>query len=159
MLKAWGRNLSDGNPDVPRSLGVLHPARHACVALPTHGTARWSFPVRDFCGIVKLDWQDCAMVARPEIAVARVDELFGDGIGQLWSPATILVTWPAADGLPAPSVELRVIALARAEMTLDELNRLHLQAAHGVLNAALLGIERVMESSPPVPSMWADPAR
>lgn len=98
-------------------------------------------------------------VAKPEIAVARVEELFGDGIGQLWSPATILVTWPAADGLPAPSVELRVIALARAEMTLDELNRLHLQAAHGVLNAALLGIEQLMETSPPVRSLWADPAR
>jgi hypothetical protein len=97
-------------------------------------------------------------VAKPKIAVARVEELFGDGIGQLWSPATIVVTWPAADGLPAPSVELRVIALARAEMTLHELNRLHLQAAHGVLNAALLGIEQLMESSPMEPSLSVDPA-
>ena len=93
-------------------------------------------------------------IAKPDITVAHVEELFTDDLGQVWSPATILVTWPAADGLPAPSIEVKVIALARAEMTVDELNRLHLQAAHGVLNAALLGIEQMIETSQPVPSLW-----
>lgn len=93
-------------------------------------------------------------IAQPEIMVASVEELFTDAIGQRWSPATILVTWPGADGLPTPSVEVKVIALARAEMTLDELNALHLQAAHDVLNAALLGIEQMRETSRPEPTLW-----
>lgn len=92
--------------------------------------------------------------AKPEIVVTNVEELFTDPIGQRWSPATILVTWPAASGLPAPSLEVKVIALARAEITLDELNALHLQAAHDVLNAALFGIESMMESTRPVPTLW-----
>ena len=95
--------------------------------------------------------------AELEIAVARVDELFRDHIGQLWSPATILVTWPSTNGLPAPSIEVRVIAPARPDMDLGALNKCHLQAAHDVLNAALLGIERTMESSPKrAPSFWQD---
>jgi hypothetical protein len=92
--------------------------------------------------------------AAPEIVVTNVDELFTDPIGQRWSPATIEVTWPAGNGLPAPSLEVKVIALARAEITLEELNALHLQAAHDVLNAALLGIENMMESARPVPTLW-----
>ena len=95
--------------------------------------------------------------ATPEIVVADVDELFTDPIGQRWSPATIVVRWPASNGLPAPSLEVKVIALARAEITLEELNALHLQAAHDVLNAALFGIENMMESTRPVPTLW--PAR
>lgn len=97
-------------------------------------------------------------IAKPDIAVARVEELFRDHIGQLWSPATISVTWPAANGLPAPSIEVKVIALARAEMTMAELNKLHLQAAQGVLNAALLGLEQMLEAARPVPSLWRDVA-
>jgi len=93
-------------------------------------------------------------VAKPEVVVTNVDELFADPIGQRWSPATIMVTWPAAGGLPAPSVEVKVIALARAEITLDDLNALHLQAAHDVLSAALLGIETMMESTRPAPTLW-----
>jgi len=93
-------------------------------------------------------------IAQPEIVVANVDELFTDAIGQRWSPATIVVTWPGADGLPTPSVEVKVIALARAEITLEELNALHLQAAHDVLNAALLGIEHMRETARPEPTLW-----
>jgi len=93
-------------------------------------------------------------IAAPEIVVARVEELFTDPIGQRWSPATILVTWRACEGLPAPSIEVKVIAPARAETTLEKLNKLHLQAAHDVLNAAVLGIEQMMESAKPTPSLW-----
>ena len=80
-----------------------------------------------------------------DIAIAHTDELFSDNVGQMWSPATVSVTWPAADELPPPSIRLTVIAPARAEMTLDDLKGLHLRAAHDVLNAALLGIEQVVE--------------
>jgi len=93
-------------------------------------------------------------IAKPDIVIAHVEELFADHIGQLWSPATIVVTWPAANGLPAPSIEVKAIALARAEMTVEELKKLHLQAAHDVLNAALLGIEQTIESSRPIASVW-----
>ena len=92
--------------------------------------------------------------ATPEIVVTNVDELVTDPIGQRWSPATIEVTWPVGNGLPAPSLEVKVIALARAEITLEELNALHLQAAHDVLNAALFGIENMIESTRPVPTLW-----
>ena len=93
-------------------------------------------------------------IAKPEVVVANAEELFTDPIGQRWSPATISVTWPATNGLPTPAVEVKVIALAGGEVTLDELNALHLQAAHGVLNAALLSIEHMMESTRPIPTLW-----
>jgi len=93
-------------------------------------------------------------IAQPEVVVSNVDELFTDSIGQRWSPGTISVTWPAANGLPTPSVEVKVIALARAEITLEELNALHLQAAHDVLNAALLSIEQMMDAARPMPTLW-----
>src|SRR5262245_20940861 len=80
-----------------------------------------------------------------DIAIAHMDELFADNVGQMWSPATVSVTWAPADELPAPSINLTVIAPARPEMTLDDLKGLHLRAAHDVLNAALLGIEQVVE--------------
>src|SRR5215211_6861210 len=69
--------------------------------------------------------------------------------GQLWSPATVLINWPPVAGLRSPAIEVRVIALARADMTLDDLNRAHLQAAHDVLNAAVLGLEQMTEIPSP----------
>jgi hypothetical protein len=95
-------------------------------------------------------------IAKPEIAVAHLDELVRDHIGQLWSPATVSVAWPAFHGLPAPSIEVKVIALSRPDLDMQALNKLHLQAAHDILNAALLSVERMMESSRPVPSFWHD---
>ena len=80
-----------------------------------------------------------------DIAIAHTDELFADDVGQMWSPATVSVTWPPVDDFPGPSIKLKVIAPARAEMTLDDLKSLHLRAAHDVLNAALLGIEQAVE--------------
>jgi len=80
-----------------------------------------------------------------DIAIAHMDELFSDDVGQMWSPATVSVTWPPVAEFPAPSIKVAVIAPARAEMTLDDLKSLHLRAAHDVLNAALLGIEQVVE--------------
>jgi hypothetical protein len=58
---------------------------------------------------------------------------------------TVLINWPPVAGLRSPAIEVRVIALARADMTLDELKRAHLQAAHDVLTAAVLGIEQMTE--------------
>jgi|GraSoiStandDraft_45_1057281.scaffolds.fasta_scaffold673286_1 hypothetical protein len=84
-------------------------------------------------------------VVKPEITVTHVEELFADQVGQLWSPATVLINWPPVAGLRSPAIEVRVIALARADMTLDELKRAHLQAAHDVLNAAVLGLEQMTE--------------
>jgi hypothetical protein len=88
-------------------------------------------------------------VAKPEITIAHVEELFADEVGQLWSPATVLINWPPVAGLRSPAIEVRVIALARADMTLHELNRAHLQAAHDVLNAAVLGLEQMTEIPSP----------
>jgi hypothetical protein len=84
-------------------------------------------------------------VAKPEISITHVEELFADDLGQLWSPATVLISWPPVAGLRAPHIEVKVIALARADMTLPELNQAHLQAAHDVLTAAVLGIEHMTE--------------
>ncbi len=81
----------------------------------------------------------------PSISISRVEELLADDIGQLWSPATVTVTWPPVVGLRAPSMQVGVIARARADMILGELERAHLQAAHDVIGAALLSIERPLE--------------
>jgi|SRR5215813_8684190 len=90
-------------------------------------------------------------------ATLRIDvsheELFTDRIGQRWSPATVTVTWRPSDSLPAPSIQLKVIALARGEMGRDELERAHLQAAHDVLTSALLEIEQTLEAPKPRPSL------
>jgi hypothetical protein len=88
-------------------------------------------------------------IAKPGITIAHVEELFADEVGQLWSPATVLINWPPVAGLRAPAIEVTVIALARADMTLPELNQAHLQAAHDVLTAAVLGIEQMTEIPSP----------
>lgn len=84
-------------------------------------------------------------IAGLDIAIAHTEELFADDLGQMWCPATVSVTWPPVDEFPAPSIAVKVIAPARADMTLDDLKSLHLRAAHDVLNAALLGIEQIVE--------------
>jgi hypothetical protein len=81
------------------------------------------------------------MVAKPNVTISHVEELFADKLGQLWSPAKVTLSWPAAEGLRAPAVVIDVIAPARAQMTIEELRQAHLQAARDVVSAALLSIE------------------
>jgi hypothetical protein len=82
------------------------------------------------------------MVAKPRITISHVEELFTDDIGQVWSPAKVVLSWSAANGLRAPCVTLDVIAPARANMTLEELRAAHLRAAHTVIESALLSLEQ-----------------
>jgi hypothetical protein len=70
------------------------------------------------------------------------------------SPANVLITWPATDALPVSSIQVKVIALAHADMGREELERAHLQSAQDVLTAALLTIEQIMEAPKPLPSLW-----
>ena len=81
------------------------------------------------------------MVAKPEIVVSHVEELFRDDLGQYWSPAQVTLTWPGVTGITGPSVIINVVASARPEMTLEQLYRAHLSAAHDVLSAGLLAME------------------
>jgi hypothetical protein len=81
------------------------------------------------------------MVAKPEISITA-GEPQCDAHGQFWSPATVTLSWPKAGQLPGPSVQVALIAPIRGQMTVDELRHAHVQAAHGVLNAALLSIEQ-----------------
>jgi hypothetical protein len=85
-------------------------------------------------------------VARPDIAITNVEELFADRLGQLWSPATITVAWAPVADLRAPSVQIQVIAHTHTAMTAEQLTREHLQAAHDVLTAALLTLECSLEA-------------
>src|SRR3954471_9923346 len=88
------------------------------------------------------------MVANPKIDIAP-DELFTDEIGQHWSPARIELSWPSFPGLGAgPSIAIGIVALARPEMTSDELRQAHIGAAHDVLSSALLALERTEHSLP-----------
>src|ERR1700716_662805 len=80
------------------------------------------------------------MVAKPELSIAA-DEPHTDAHGQSWSPAKVTLTWPEAGPLPGPSVQISLVAPIRGEMTVAELRSAHIQAAHDVLNAALLSIE------------------
>jgi hypothetical protein len=80
------------------------------------------------------------MVAKPEISVSA-EEPLADSHGQFWSPAKLTLTWSHAGPLPAPSVQVSLIAPIRGQMTVDQLRKAHIQAAHDVLNAALLSLE------------------
>ncbi|HEX2216026.1 MAG TPA: hypothetical protein VHG27_04940 [Xanthobacteraceae bacterium] len=82
------------------------------------------------------------MGALPEIVVTTTEELFTDRLGQRWSPATIRVFWEPdeAQELRAPVVTVQVIALARKQMTAEELRQAHIGAARDVLRAALLAL-------------------
>jgi hypothetical protein len=82
------------------------------------------------------------MPAIPKIVIKN-EEVFADQIGQLWSPATIELSWPRFPGLRAPSVFISIVAPARAEMTVEQLRQAQIGAAHDVLTSALLSLERV----------------
>jgi hypothetical protein len=81
------------------------------------------------------------MVAKPTIQVSHVEEIFSDDLGQYWSPAQVTLTWPPVTGITGPSLVLNVVAPSRPDMTLDQLYKAHLSAAHDVLTAALLAME------------------
>jgi hypothetical protein len=82
------------------------------------------------------------MVAKPEVSITA-GEPQGDSHGQFWSPAVVKLSWPATGQLPGPSIQIALIAPIRGQMTVDELRHAHMQAAHDVLNAALLSMETV----------------
>ena len=81
------------------------------------------------------------MVAKPSILVSHVEEIFRDDLGQWWSPAQVTLTWPPLTGINGPSVTINVVASSRPDMTLAQLYKAHLSAAHDVLSAALLTME------------------
>jgi hypothetical protein len=80
------------------------------------------------------------MVAKPDISIS-VQEPKPDKLGQVWSPATVTLAWPPTGDLPAPVIQISVVAA-------DELRAAQIQAAHDVLSSALLSIER----TPKVPA-------
>ena len=45
-------------------------------------------------------------IAKPEITIAHVEELFADDVRQLWSPATVLIDRPPVAGLRSPAIEV-----------------------------------------------------
>ena len=74
----------------------------------------------------------------PEVTVEHYEDLFIDELGQRWSPATVTMQWPGVPaGLRAPTLTCDVIALARADMTAEELAASHIQSLQDVLTAAL----------------------
>ena len=87
----------------------------------------------------------------PSVTVASVDEPITDAVGQQWSPATIAIAWPSTSGptaaLEPPSIQIRVLAFYRPEMTVDELRQTHLRAALNVMGSALLALEQPAENS------------
>ena len=86
------------------------------------------------------------MVPKPELSIAA-GEPQGDFLGQFWSPAKVTMRWPAAGPLSGPSIEVSVVAAIRGQMTVDELRKAHVQAAHDVLSAALLSLEKIPETA------------
>ena len=86
------------------------------------------------------------MVAKPDVAVTA-EEPQTDQLGQFWSPATVTLSWPAAEGVRGPSVRVAVVAPIEGEMTVDALRRAHLRAANDVLTAALLSLEQTLQGT------------
>jgi hypothetical protein len=99
------------------------------------------------------------MLAKPTVNVAWNDETFVDALGQRWAPGSVTLEWNAPSGLPNPSVTVKVIALARPEMTHDQLEDAHIQAARDVLSAAMLALEEPVYHGmvlPPAKSVTED---
>ena len=80
------------------------------------------------------------MVAKPEISISA-DEPKPDNLGQFWSPGKVVLKWAEAGELPAPSIEISLVAPVRGDMTVDELRTAQIRAAHDILSAALLSLE------------------
>jgi hypothetical protein len=100
------------------------------------------------------------MLAKPDIAIAWDEEIFTDEVGQRWIPGRITLEWPAPTGLRSPSVTVQVIALARADMTREQLEDQHLQAVRDVLSAAVLAVEEpIYQSILPLPVRAVDIGR
>ena len=123
MCSSGNRGTSLGNL-VPATMAVSYRDRsctvlHACYSAASQGTS---------------------MVAKPEVSITA-GEPRGDAHGQFSSPATVTLAWPKAGQLPGPSIQIALVAPIRGQMTVDELRQAHMQAAHDVLNAALLSIE------------------
>jgi hypothetical protein len=80
------------------------------------------------------------MIADPEVSISA-DEPQADKLGQFWSPGKVTLTWPATAEIPAPSIQISLVAPVRGDMTVDELRAAQVQAAHDILTAALLSLE------------------
>jgi hypothetical protein len=81
------------------------------------------------------------MVAKPDISITA-EEPIDDKLGQSWSPAKVTLTWQGSGEIPAPSIQISLVAAVRGKTTVDELRAAHIQAAHDVLSAALLSLEQ-----------------
>ena len=78
------------------------------------------------------------MKSLPDVSVDWHDDIFVDELGQRWSPATVTMQWPRVPaGLRPPALTCDVIALARADMSAEELASSHIQSTRDVLVAAL----------------------
>src|SRR5882762_5967844 len=80
------------------------------------------------------------MITKPEISISA-DEPKKDRLGQFWSPGKVTLKWPDTGELPAPLIQISLVAPVRGDMTVDELRAAQIQAAHDVLTAALLSLE------------------
>jgi hypothetical protein len=91
------------------------------------------------------------MLLNPSISVSNVQEPIKDEVGQQWSPATIAIEWPRPTGptarLEAPTLQIRVIASYRPDMTVEELRQAHFSAALDVLSSALLALEKPVDTA------------
>jgi hypothetical protein len=91
------------------------------------------------------------MVAKPDISITA-GEPIDDKLGQSWSPAKVTLTWAEAGEIPAPAIQISLVAAVRGKMTVDELRAAHIEAAHDVLSAALLSLESQPKVRPPQPA-------
>src|SRR3954464_1907368 len=106
------------------------------------------------------------MKSLPDVSVDWHEDVFVDELGQRWSPATVTMQWPRVPGgLRAPALTCDVIALARSDMTAEELASSHIQSTRDVLTAALRALvhpsSRALFGRPPGvdASMMAPPSR
>ena len=84
--------------------------------------------------------RNTSMVAKPDIQYPQKSPLPTNS-GSSGAPPGSHSTWPAAANLPAPSIQVALIAPIRGQMTVDELRAAHIQGAQDVLTSALLSLE------------------
>jgi len=60
------------------------------------------------------------MITKPEISISA-DEPKKDKLGQFWSPGKVTLKWPDTGELPAPLIQISLVAPVRGDMTVDEL--------------------------------------
>src|SRR3569833_4320790 len=74
----------------------------SALTLPQLRCRAGCFPLTDIGKILSIGFGGAVLASDPQVIVSHVEELFTDGHGQRWSPATVRIAWPAHGEVRGP---------------------------------------------------------